>query len=744
MVRPDYRFEKDPEDTDTWDSDPFNDVRVTVPLGTIEDFPRKCVEISDEYVPIIIAALERLKYGDMWAGDQADIDRAYDNISQLQTNLMDGNCTGGNMNYECLDLPLYSPIVDWLPADPFDSGASLPLGYTLPPWQIVPFDQPLEGLKAGDVIVNLITALTAFPPFIPLSGVPRLQITVQGPAEIDIEFVRVLQGGIAVVLLDGVPHHWYDCQLYNIGDLLNVNSWLEVFGFVIDTFTRPQLQDSIKLPLAQEYTIEVQMFPRPALDFSLGYGGGIRAIQVCSAEEQIDLTQFVTDIRTNGGNLEVEIDGGWLDRGPVDLDDIQDETDLRANGCKLQAYDLATASWVDIPDTNFYRTDVLCNILHEVVIDLDADGWGVRQFDAIGLANARFGSFNERVYLYGQEGWIMQTGDLSFFGLVSPNQFFMRDSGTGALNDAMFSIRSNAAKTALSVHASHASAPNIQQWRDSADVIVAELAQSGWFSAMQQLIVNDLTSTSVKRAQGRLLGQWVDDTDSIRKGAIELQVDDFIGVRTAIRAEANGNETELGFHGTAPVVQPVVTTDIADMEDMERLILDALGDNGLINWDWTTVPGGVLWSYLHTHYDPKEGLDSWAAVSPNFCGSYTTSFGWQNVYDCEFSNSILRIGFDPGLSVTYNEIRYKINVLDNATFPLTIRLEDDTFFVMKQDTLIAGNTGIFEFTWTGTRGFRNVYLRLTSATSDAVFRVIEVQISGTITRPNIEVGYILQ
>lgn len=171
-------------------------------------------------------------------------------------------------------MPLYSPIIDFLPADPFHDPGAIPLGYSLPPWQIAEFDEPLNGIKAGDVVIGLIGSLLSFPPVVPLSGVPRFQLHVQGPAEVDIEFVSVLQGGIAVVFVDGFPHHWVDLQLYSVVDLLNVNSWAEIFGFVIDTFTGPTLEDSIVLDEDREYVIEAQFFPRPAIDYTIGYGGG--------------------------------------------------------------------------------------------------------------------------------------------------------------------------------------------------------------------------------------------------------------------------------------------------------------------------------------------------------------------------------------------------------------------------------------------------------------------------------------
>lgn len=85
MDRSDFQYQNDPLDDEGWNSDPFQELRLDVPLGDVTDLPQRCVSISLEWVPYIIAALERLKFGDMWEGDADDVKRAYRNISTLKT-----------------------------------------------------------------------------------------------------------------------------------------------------------------------------------------------------------------------------------------------------------------------------------------------------------------------------------------------------------------------------------------------------------------------------------------------------------------------------------------------------------------------------------------------------------------------------------------------------------------------------------------------------------------------------------
>lgn len=585
----DFVYQDDEQDNRGWRSDPFAGQRIDVPLGDVTDAPRVCVEMSLDWAPIIIGALERLKFGDMWNGDASDIARAADNIDTLQAMLGAGECEGGNMDYTCYELPLHSPIVDWLPADPFDNNPSIPPGYNFPPWQIITVPQPLEGYQVGDVVVNLFSLLTGFPPIIPASGVPRMQLTVQGPAEVDIEFARVFQGGIALVLVDGVPRNWVDLQLYNVGDLLNVNSWLEVFGFAVDSFTRGPLELPVECPNAQEYVIEVQMFPRPALDFTLGYGGGVRGISICSEQEQIDLSPFVTDVRLNGGVLEKEIDDTWVPAEAV-TDHVDASVLVRGNGCQIEGLRAWDVVWSAIESGLYLDIAASCtltsrlNILQSTAIGMSMND-GTRQ----GNQGPRSGYHN----IYGTEGLSLydpanQKGFyLGWGGSMSfRDQFLHRQTASRAMVDV---VATDSAKPALHVEHTDSGQNTIAVYRRYDGIDVVEVSKEGWFSAMQQLIVNDLSSTGAKRGQGRLLGQWADDTDATRKGRTIIQADDHAGVREGLRVEADGAAARLGFYGAAAVAKATVTgaTALAALNSL----LAAAENLGLIT-DSTAITAG--------------------------------------------------------------------------------------------------------------------------------------------------------
>jgi len=598
----DFTWAEDKQDAFGWRSDPFEDQPIDVPLGDVAGVPRKCVEIAEDWVPIIISALERLKFGDMWNGDDADLQRAYQNIDTLQSMLSTGDCEGGNFDYDCESLPLFAPNIDWLPADPFEDPTEIPFGYSTPPWIIESIEDPIYGTRPGDLFVSVFGSLVAFPPVVPVSGVPRFQIRVQGPAEVDLQLVKVLQGGIALIFIDGVPHQWYDMQKFNVGDILNVTSWLELFGFVMDNFTRASPELGIPLPLAQEYLIEVQMFPRPALDFSLGYGGAIRKITICSAEEQIDLTQFVTDVRLNDGVLEKEIDSAWIPAQAV-TDHVDASVLVRGNDCEIEGLRAWDATWIGLPDTDFVDRTPNCGFLGQVQTfepgSVGFQHWvnaeSYMRMGATALA-ARFWSKGGPAYIWDSiNNRSIGVGNAAKAGIFPGQTYTALDAGWHV-------IHNSATVDLLKLEAQTNDPPRFMVVENAAGVELVEIASNGWFSAMQQLIVNDLSSTGTKRGQGRVLGQWVDDTDASRTARMILQVDDFAAAREVLRGEATGAGVKLGFLGKTAVFRPVVNG--ADVFAVLLSMLEAFDDLGLIdNQETMTIEDPYGIEPVETNYE---------------------------------------------------------------------------------------------------------------------------------------------
>lgn len=610
MDRSDFKYIEDKDDSEGWKSDPFRDLRLEVPIGDVTDEPRQCVEISREWVPFIVGALERLKFGDMWDATADDMRRVDGNISTLQTMIGEGDCDSGSFDYQCNDFPLYAPNIDWLPADPFHEPNKVPLGYTLPPFVIAEFDEPLNGIRAGDVLIGAVGSLISFPPVVPLSGVPRLQIAVQGPATVDIGFARVLQGGIAIVFVDGLPNHWVDLQLYNAADLLNVNSWAELFGFAFNTFTGAKLQDEIELNDDKEYVIEVQFFPRPALDYSLGYGGGIRSIEICSAKEQIDLSGVVQDVRINNGTIEKFIEGLWEGVTVADNDDVLTETDLRGENCQLEYYDLETSSWLPVPGADFLSVTEPCPILAPVEISTDFyPQFKVKQAGdtdyLVVQKNPTSGGMFATDFL-----WLGHADYKASMFAFPEGKVILSTNAATVPNYGAVTIDNDLGQTTLSLRSLLSNPANTFQVIDKDGYTRNRLTSEGYFYGYNLLALLGLSSTGTPRTQANITSEWANSTDAVRRARLKLAAADWNTAREAMRIEADGLAARVGFFGVNAVNRPVLTG--ADWQTVLTEMLVSLDDLGLVDnqtsydaenpiqesevvptyfesyWDWTT------------------------------------------------------------------------------------------------------------------------------------------------------------
>lgn len=659
----DYAWELDPNNSEGWISDPFDKGGFQVPLSEIDDFPVRCVSISEEWVPIIVGLLDRLKYADMWEADASEMERVLGNINNLQAQFSTGGCPEGMNEYQCQSLPLQSPLVTWLPADPFDEPDKKPPGYLLPPWTVNQFFDPLNGLEPGDVVVQPVQQLLAFPPVIPASGVPRLQIHVQGPADVDIEFVQVPLGGVALIQVDGIPKFWVDLQLFGIADILNPTEWGDVFGFFIDTYIGAPTQTEISLDTPGPHVIEIQMFPRLTVGLNLGLGGGIRNIQICSSEEQIDLSSFVTDVQIVGGTVQKKVGGVWSNVANPDGADVLVESDLRGNGCALEFYDMLSGTWQKISNADFYNTLVNCNIQHSVDVLLADNNWSFRHIIPPSTVNMQYGSWNGGARVWGRNSAFLTTIFDDFMGWIGDNRAGVYSNGSAPLDDALFAIRSNTAKTPLSVWAAAAGTPNLAQFRRVDGTIVSELNLAGWFSAIQQLIVNDFSSTGARRGQGRVLGQWALDTDATRQGRLILQADDYNGVREGLRVEADGAFAKLGFFGNGAVGRQAV--EGTTVLDALMSLISGFDQLGLIS-DATEISETEPYGGSNVIYDHWEAY--WdmtlAEPSPDILDTYGTWYSTAGYVNETISGREI-VSLTRGVTA-HNEI-VKIGVLVNVT-----------------------------------------------------------------------------
>lgn len=167
----------------------------------------------------------------------------------------------------CTIIPLYDDRIEWLPNDPFRTPDLIPPGYLLPPWYIAPAIN-LIGAGQGDIVTDFLR-ITSIVGWATQYEVPRLRITVKGAGVVRMHFVNVLQGGLAIVQVDG-----------DLFSLQYVDLYKDVISLPPETAV--ELIIDLKLYDDIEHFIDIQMFPRvDDTTLPIGFGGGIREIQLC-------------------------------------------------------------------------------------------------------------------------------------------------------------------------------------------------------------------------------------------------------------------------------------------------------------------------------------------------------------------------------------------------------------------------------------------------------------------------------
>ena len=254
----------------------------------------------------VLGLLQRLRYRDAWLGSDEEIDTALVNVERIEAALR--LCEGDG----CVDYLPSAEFIEYTPNDPFKTPNLVPTNYTLPPW----FTNPaitLDDILPTDALVN--SGSTIFTNLIATlqiifgdPGLPRARIPVDGKADVEIEFVQALQGGLALIVMDEV---WDDVKIVDLTaqSVLDVdNLLLFLAGISFDAVNSASYKCSIPEGF---HTIDIYFVPKISTDVFLGWGGGLRRVTICRSKSMFKLRQNPT----NKCLLEQSNDGGvtWLD-----------------------------------------------------------------------------------------------------------------------------------------------------------------------------------------------------------------------------------------------------------------------------------------------------------------------------------------------------------------------------------------------------------------------------------------------
>lgn len=186
---------------------------------------------------------------------------------------------------DCVDYPAQSMFIDYQPQNPFTDPGLVPSGYMLPPFTVVKDTDILLlalGYQEGDILTDITRIPTWSPPFpMPEGGYTRFRISVTRKSEIELHFLSMPIGGIALVTKNGEIG---TAQIVDLG--FNV---VEGQPTTID-----EIIEEVAITDETGGYIDVTFLPLPSPESLVRYGGGFRSVTIC---QEVSMTDF--DVRQN-------------------------------------------------------------------------------------------------------------------------------------------------------------------------------------------------------------------------------------------------------------------------------------------------------------------------------------------------------------------------------------------------------------------------------------------------------------
>lgn len=206
-------------------------------------------------------------------------------------------------------------FVSYYPQNPYNQPDFVPDDYLVPPFFV---NDELEypeimGYKATDVFIAP-ASINIDPIDLITLNLPRIEITVKGGGQLEIDFLSVQAGSAAILKIGSMP---------NIIDIITggiIEEGVRIIDLNNDSLSIPPESDIV---ISEEVNIEAEpdelttvfIVFMPVIDDSLiplALGGGIRQIGLCAFESMAGSTG-VEDIRFNQETcfLEKRINGEW-------------------------------------------------------------------------------------------------------------------------------------------------------------------------------------------------------------------------------------------------------------------------------------------------------------------------------------------------------------------------------------------------------------------------------------------------
>jgi len=472
------------------------------------------------------------------------------------------------------------PFMQYAPNDPYQTPDFLPDGYAVPPWYNNP-GIPLPGVLPGDAMVNFLAfpAPANWPGIVTGSGLPRARMYFSGSGEIEIEFVKVIQGGYALVTVDDNPASQKVVDLTSIS-IIGISPLEDLFNVVIEGELASTTVLEIDIGTPGDHHLDITFLPKVDEDVLLGFGGGIRRFSLCGFNQEGETV--VPQFRTINDGCELQWrpnpDAPWTTLSTElcgeDGEDGEDTTINAANwrdsSCQLQV--LQAGVWTNITGASYMRKQADCPFIGGVeinpptgesglVIDLPTGSSGViqqgRVNGAIRQTITNTGTYSSALSPYIVNFGAAQAGfNMNQSGIAST--VFHENSGANPTLNIGFSAEPYAHRL----------------WQDRAQI-------------RQQVSLIRKTATAIDREVLSMVGSWPTNTDATREGRAVFNVHNWTGGHEALRISSDNTLAKIGVFGATGDARITVAGDCLGNEALKAL-LDALDVFGWIN-DTTTL-----------------------------------------------------------------------------------------------------------------------------------------------------------
>lgn len=276
-------------------------------------------------------------------------------IKYLLTPQADGDCAEDG----CIEYPAASTLVSYSPQNPVYQPDFTPSGYTKPPFYIF-HDQIVNfGALEGDVIVDFTSLTSVTLGIIGLAGQPRIRIPFEGIGQMELELLKIPQGGLAYITKDGSPigGQWVDLSSVTFVEAVTIIDAILELGFdgtYIDT-----LIHEINFDSPGSHFVDITFLPNVNTNVLLGFGGGLRSVRICNEE---GIVEVIGNIRLKPDSCSIIqqfIGSDWED--VFDLADCEElvgvdgvdgsngaSPEIRVSGGYIQWKLQTSDTWIDL------------------------------------------------------------------------------------------------------------------------------------------------------------------------------------------------------------------------------------------------------------------------------------------------------------------------------------------------------------------------------------------------------------